>query len=156
MSDRPPTGPSTIGAMPRAAAILVYGSAAPIAALLAILAIGGVGSFTADDAIAALLSYAAALLTFHAGMACGQAIRAGRQNVRLGITVLLALAAWGTLLVPGSAGPLVLAALTAAQGALDVWSADGIRAPAWYGRLRAGATVITVVLLVAAFALAPR
>ena len=39
----------------------------------------------------------------------------------------------------------------AAQGLWDVWSADGIRLPAWYGGLRARTTPLTVMLLIAGF-----
>lgn len=139
----------------RIAVFLVYGAAAPLVALLIVVAAGGIFGIDAADARAALLAYAALALSFHAGLAGGHSIRAAAGSLRLAVTIAIAVAGWAALLIPVGAGLLLLAALTAAQGAFDVWMADGARLPSWYASPRAGATMLTVIVLILTFVLTP-
>lgn len=138
-----------LGGAPRAAGALAYLALAPLVVLVLIVAIAGVGALTQDDAARALISYGALLLAFHAGSLLGRGTTKGaRQAV---VLVLVPLLGWAMLFVPVTPAIVVLAALFAAQGATDVWASSGIRAPAWYGRLRAATTIVAVAALVIAF-----
>ena len=136
---------------PIGAAVLAYALLLPPVALLVTVLVGGVGTLAATEAATALAAYAAVLLSLHAGIRYGQLIRSDAGFLRLAAPLLAPLVGWAALLLPLPDAAAVLAAASAAQGASDVWAADGVRLPSWYGRLRARTTPIVVLALILAF-----
>lgn len=135
------------GDAPPAAALALYAPLAAMAAIAAVFLAGGVGALDPDLARNALLWLGAILLAFLAGVRFGRGI-AGSPRLLL-LAAVPPLAGWAALLLPAAVALAVLALAHAAQGMWDVWSADGIRLPAWYAGLRARTAPITVVLLAA-------
>ncbi len=137
------------GDAPPSAAIALHALLLPMAALAAVVVAGGIGAFDEDRATAALLWLGAIALAFLAGARFGRGLSASPRQIVL--TAIPPLAGWAALLLPAAPALVVMGVAHAAQGLWDVWSADGIRLPAWYGGLRARTTPIAVTLLVAAF-----
>ncbi|MCW5718077.1 MAG: DUF3429 family protein [Bauldia sp.] len=137
------------GDAPPAPAVALYALLLPMAVLVAIAVAGGLGGFDAGRAVDALRWLGAVILAFLAGARFGRGLAGSSRRVVL--AAIPPLAGWAALLLPAGPGLLVLGLAHAAQGVWDVWSADGIRLPAWYGGLRARTTPIAVVLLVAGF-----
>ena len=122
----------------------------PLAALLAI-ARTGFGPVAADQAMKALLLYAAVLVTYRAGVHAGRARRVAGASAAGMLPIAPPALAFGALLMPAGPGAAVLALAFAASGAADVWAGQRGLFPAWHGRLRARTTALAVALLVAAF-----
>lgn len=137
------------GDAPLAAALALYALLVPMAALVAVLLAGGIGTLDVITAQEALAWLGAVLLAFLAGARFGRGLAGSSRAIVL--AAIPALAGWAALLLPAGPGLLVLALAHAAQGMWDVWSVDGIRLPAWYAGLRARTAPIAVVLLVAGF-----
>jgi hypothetical protein len=138
-----------LGDAPPAAAVALYALLVPMAVLVLVVLIGGIGAFDAGRAIDALLWLGAVSLAFLAGARLGRGLAGSPPQVL--VAAIPPLAGWAALLLPVGPGLLVLGVAHAAQGLWDVWSADGIRLPAWYGGLRARTTPLTVALLIAGF-----
>lgn len=137
------------GDAPATAALALYALLLPMAVLVVLVLAGGIGGFGADRATDALLWLGAVSLAFLAGARLGRGLAGSPRQVLL--AAIPPLAGWSALLLPPGPGLLVLGVAHAAQGLWDVWSADGIRLPAWYGGLRARTTPLTVMLLIAGF-----
>jgi len=139
--------------VPLPAFILGFLGAVPFLglALLAVLA-KPLGSASLQAwALAALLAYAAIILSFMGGVHWGWAMAADEPSFeRLGLSVLPALLGWGGYLFGGSIGILVIAAGFAALLWLDLRAIAEGRAASWYGRLRWPLTVVVVGCLVVA------
>lgn len=137
------------GDAPLAPALALYALLVPMAVAVAVVLAGGIGAFDKALATSALLWLGAILLAFLAGARFGRGLAGSPAQIVL--TAVPPLAGGAALLLPVGPGLLVLGLAHAAQGLWDVWSADGIRLPAWYGGLRARSTPVAVVLLVAGF-----
>jgi hypothetical protein len=136
---------------PGATVVLAYAAPVPLLVGLGVVIAGGVGPVSAVAAAEMAASYTAMMLAFFTGIGCAYAVRSGVWLALLA-GALLPLLAWLALFL-GPPALAVLAALTAAQGARDVWTADGARLPHWYGQLRVRTTPIVVAALVALFLL---
>ena len=139
------------GMAPLPAAILAYGSLAPLAAALILILTDGLDVVDAADAVAGLVAYAALLLSFLAGARFGSALRVTGAPMAVLITAVPIAAAMASMLIPSKAAVALLAAGLAAQGAWDVWAAERARLPDWYGRLRLRTTPIAVLVLIVGF-----
>lgn len=133
---------------PPGATAFAYGSLLPLAIGLVIIAAGGVGGFSADDAATGFLSYAALLLCFFAGARFGHALRVTGASVAATATALPVGIALLSLFLPDAVASGLLAVAFAGLGAWDVWSADRAQLTAWYGRLRFRTTPIAVLALI--------
>ncbi|MCW5697090.1 MAG: DUF3429 family protein [Bauldia sp.] len=132
---------------PPAAIALSYLSLLPIIVLVVLVAVAEDRAGYAD----ALILYVVLLVTFLAGIRWGHAMRAdAARSEGLALTVVAPLAAGAALFIPQAVAAGLLAAILAAQGAWDVWSAERGRLPFWFGRLRARTTPVAVVAMVAA------
>jgi hypothetical protein len=138
--------------IPAAAAWL---GAAGILPFLA-LAVALVGELVEPPVVAAraLIGYGAVILSFLGGIQWGLGIAGGATEVswaRLGWSVLPALAAWVGLLLPLTAGLVLLAVAFMVVLGADVLLQARELTPPWYVRLRLPlTTIVTVSLLVAA------
>ena len=135
-------------------AALLFGAAGvlPFAALALAIALGGVGVLAPEQAERVLRLYAALILSFMGGAQWGLAsASAGGPSTRaLAVSVLPALFAWATFLVPSRPGLLALAAAFLALMLYDLWTVSRGEAPSWYRRLRIGLTLAVVASLAAA------
>jgi Protein of unknown function (DUF3429) len=100
-----------------------------------------------------ITSYAAVILSFsgalHWGMAMLHADMTEQdQSVFMTWSVVPALVGWVALLMPVKTGVLLLAATFVIQYAADRQLAQRFRVPAWYLRLRASLTSVSVLCLV--------
>lgn len=130
----------------------VWIASAPLALGVFWLAATEAGDPTRAAAGFALACYAAALLSFVAGMRWGISLSRPQPPVRglqLAVGTLAPIAAWLALLAQPPLSFAVLAAAYAAQGAWDAYLAD---APDWFRRMRRTTTLVGVAALVAAFA----
>lgn len=137
--------------VPPAAFLLGFAGAIPFVGLALLSLAGGTLGLWAN---AALLAYAAVILSFMGGVHWGWAMAADEPSLeRLGLSVLPTLLGWGGFLWGGSGGFLVLALGFAALLWLDLRAIAEGRAADWYKSLRWPLTVIVVVsLLLAALA----
>lgn len=94
------------------------------------------------QAVPALLTYSALILSFLGGVRWGRALSGDRPQEYLW-AVLPSLWAWGALQLPSLAGLLLLAVGFVALWWLD-GPADRLSAPAWFRRLR---SVLTALVL---------
>lgn len=102
---------------------------------------------------AALLGYAAVILSFMGGVHWGLAMTAEPPSwSRYGASVVPALLGWGALLLGGAASFLALAACFASLLAYDLGAVRAGEAPAWYPRLRWPLTLVVVLCLILAAA----
>lgn len=137
--------------VPRPALVLGWAGVLPFAGLTAcrVLRLG-----LPFDPTPALLGYAAAILSFMAGVQWGFTVRAPDGSWAgwrgYAVSVLPALTAWLALLLPPRPGLVVLATGFAALLAYDLWTVRHGYAPDWYGRLRLRLTAAVVALLAAA------
>lgn len=134
-----------IGDAPAAPALLLYAILLVMTALAVLVFTGAVDDPALADRLAAL---AAILLAFLAGVRFARGLAAPRIA---SVAAAAALAGFATLFLPTGLALLVLAFLHAAQGMWDVWSADGVRLPAWYAGLRARTAPLAVAILVLGF-----
>ncbi len=112
-----------------------------------------------------LTIYAGVILSFLGGVQWGLALArpvpggiqpGGIQDLRrYGVSVLPSLAAWAGLWFAARNGLLLLTASFVASLVYDLWTVRLGEAPAWYGRLRIGLTVIVVTALLGAAVLGP-
>ena len=141
LSDLSPRVPTPV---PEAAAWLGAFGAIPFVALAVIALIGG---DWAAASVVALALYGAVILSFLGGVHWGLAV-AGFGNGplvwRLRISVVPSLVGWGAVLLPASAGLIVLAAAFAAVLAIDVRAARVGAIPGWYLRLRWPLTAVVM------------
>ncbi len=111
---------------------------APFIVLSLCVALGASGVAGITPA-AALLGYAAVILSFLGGVHWGLAPRHPAKDIRTGL-YLAAMApplwAWAGLLAGGAAGLGMAAAGLAAHGAVDAAYATRFAAPRWYRRFR--------------------
>jgi hypothetical protein len=104
-------------------------------------------------AIAALVTFAAVILSHLGGIEAGLALReeAGTQRTRtlaLGLSVVPALAAWGVLWLPSPQYQVGAAlALFVAVWAADLWLARQGLIPSWFVDMRTAITVAVCVIL---------
>ncbi|MGE0357856.1 MAG: DUF3429 domain-containing protein [Burkholderiales bacterium] len=104
-------------------------------------------------AIAALVTYAAVILSFLAGIEWGLAIRdeSGTEVTRaiaLGLSTVSSLAAWAVLWLPSPTWQVGTAlGLFAAAWAADQWMAGRGLLPAWFVDLRAAVSALVVAIL---------
>jgi hypothetical protein len=104
-------------------------------------------------AIAALVTYAAVILSFLGGIEWGLALReeAGNESTRalaLGLSTVPSLAAWAVLWLPGTRYQLGTAlAIFVATWAADQWLASRGLLPTWFVDLRTAITGIVAVIL---------
>jgi hypothetical protein len=138
--------------IPRPALWLGAAGVIPFAALALLMMIGGAGLLAPEQAGRVLRLYAALILSFMGGAQWGLAsASAGGPSTRaLAVSVLPALFAWATFLVPSRPGLLALAAAFLALMLYDLWTVARGEAPSWYGRLRIGLTLAVVASLAAA------
>ena len=97
----------------------------------------------------ALLYYAAVILSFMGAVHWGLAMHAdypGRDR-QLAMSVLPALVAWGSLMLPAVAAFPILLVSFAVLNAADRQAAIGGAAPAWYPSLRMPLTIVVIVCL---------
>ncbi|BCX19300.1 MAG: hypothetical protein KatS3mg117_2982 [Geminicoccaceae bacterium] len=137
--------------VPEPAALLGFAGLLPfVAGALAALAGGPLGPW----ASAALLAYAAVILSFMGGVHWGLAMSAERPSwLRYGASVVPALLGWAALLLGGRFGFLLLVASFASLLAYDLGAVRAGEAPAWYPRLRWPLTTgVVLTLLLAALA----
>ena len=135
--------------IPLSALVLGWMGVIPFAAL-ALAAVGGITLPFANQ-MQALIAYAAAILSFMAGVQWGIGVMArdGQQGLRFALSVVPALLAWACLLVAPKTG---LAGLTAGFVGLlanDLWTVQSGDAPDWYGRLRIQLTAAVLFTLTA-------
>jgi hypothetical protein len=102
-----------------------------------------------------LTAYAAVILSFvgalHWGVAMVHAqMREADRTLYMGWSVVPALAAWVSLLLPAKTGLLLMAATFAVHFAADRQLAQRFSLPGWYLRLRAGLTAVVVLCLLLA------
>jgi hypothetical protein len=108
-------------------------------------------------AIAALVTFAAVILSYLGGLEGGMALRneAGTEGTRalaLGLSTLPALAAWGVLWLPSPQQQVGTSiALFVAVWACDLWLARRGLVPAWFVDLRTAVTAIACVILGVAY-----
>lgn len=129
----------TASAIPRPALILGWLGVLPFAALALFAAVDGVVPRAA--AADALMLYAAIILSFMGGAQWGLAMtgvdrKAAGMGVRLAISVLPALAAFGLSFLPGPLALLGFAGMFIALLAYDIAAARAGIAPSWYPALR--------------------
>lgn len=97
-----------------------------------------------------LLAYAAAILSFMAGIQWGLAMAHNQLTyARLGISVIPALIAWAALLLGGNIGLLLMAATFAGLLVYDLQLVAAGLAEDWYPKLRWPLTIIVVACLLA-------
>ncbi|MFB4204011.1 hypothetical protein KBTX_01606 [wastewater metagenome] len=129
--------------MPAVAAACGYGGLIPFAAgAIALLAGGG------PTVAAALLGYAAVILSFVGAVHWGMAVAAPAPSPPgMALSVVPALLAWPGVLLPPLPGMVVLAAALAGWRAVERlgWGDDGF--PGWFRRLRDHLTAGAVVSL---------
>jgi hypothetical protein len=104
-----------------------------------------------------LTAYAAVILSFvgavHWGIALVHAqMREPDRSLYMGWSIVPALAAWMSLLLPAKTGLLLMAATFAVHFAADRQLAQRFPVPAWYVRLRGGLTGVVVLCLLLALA----
>jgi hypothetical protein len=102
-----------------------------------------------------LTAYAAVILSFvgalHWGVAMVHAqMREPDRTVYMAWSVVPALAAWVSVLLPAQTGLLLMAATFAVHFAADRQLAQRFALPAWYLRLRGGLTGVVVLCLLLA------
>jgi len=139
-------------AIPRPALLLGAAGVIPFAGLAALMATGGLGLLAPEQAQRILRLYGALILSFMGGAQWGLAsARAAGPSARaLAGSVLPALFAWATFLIPSGPGLLALAAAFLALLLYDLWTVSRSEAPGWYGRLRTGLTLAVIASLGAA------
>jgi len=107
-------------------------------------------------AIAALVTFAAVIISYLGGIEAGIALReeAGTQRTRtlaLGLSAVPALAAWGVLWLPSTQYQLAAAiALFVAVWTSDMWLARQGLLPSWFVDMRTAVTAAVCVILGAA------
>lgn len=140
--------------IPPAALLLGAAGVIPFAGLALVIALGGVGLLAPEQAERVLRLYAALILSFMGGAQWGLATARDRgASVRpLAVSVLPALFAWATFLIPSGPGLLALSAAFLALMLYDLWTVRRGEAPVWYGRLRIGLTLAVVAALQVALA----
>jgi hypothetical protein len=136
--------------IPLSALVLGWMGVIPFAGLA--LAAAGVIALPFADPVQALIAYAAAILSFMAGVQWGIGVmsRDGQQGVRFALSVMPALLAWACLLVAPKTGLAGLTAGFVSLLAYDLWTVQAGDAPDWYGRLRLQLTAAVVTTLAAA------
>ena len=128
---------------------LGYLSLVPLVVLAALAAADGKGFLSQALALRGLVAYGVLLLAFVGGIRRGSSLRgepSDRPALQLLGTVGATAAGWLALMRPPTVGLAILAAATAAQGAVDVWSAERT-GPAWWGRLRLRQTLLAEAVL---------
>jgi hypothetical protein len=140
--------------IPPAALLLGAAGVLPFAALALVIALDGAGLLAPEQAERVLRLYAALILSFMGGAQWGLATAhdQGPSARALAVSVLPALFAWATFLIPSSQGLLALSAAFLALMLYDLWTVRRGEAPAWYGRLRIGLTLAVVGALQVAMA----
>jgi hypothetical protein len=104
-------------------------------------------------AIAALVTFAAVILSYLGGMEAGMALREegatqATRTIALGLSVVPALAAWGVLWLPSPQYQVGAAlALFVAVWAADLWLARQGLIPSWFVDMRTAVTVAVCVIL---------
>jgi hypothetical protein len=101
-------------------------------------------------ALYTLQLYGAVILSFMGGAQWGLTVRDqpyGAEWRRYGMSVVPALIAWAGLWLGGRNGLLTLAGGLCLLLIYDLWTVTRGEAPAWYGRLRIGLTVIAALAL---------
>jgi len=103
--------------------------------------------------IHALAAYGATILSFLGGIHWGLAIafpsigEHSKLQIRLIVSVVPSLAAWGALLLPKNEGLLTLAAAIAAMLWVDLRATQAGFAPSWYPKLRIPLTCVVIAAL---------
>jgi glutaredoxin-related protein len=138
------------GSVRRWARLLGYGGLIPFVALALALAVG----LGPQETVGRLLTgYGAVILSFLGAVHWGRVLAGARDGfsepVRLGVGVLPALAAWGTLAAAPASGLGLQAAAFAAVWAFDMAAWRGRAELAWYRRLRGHLTLVAFISLLA-------
>jgi Protein of unknown function (DUF3429) len=145
--------------LPQPAAILGGLGLLPFIALSLQIATGQpLGARMTGPALYALQIYGSVMLAFLGGIQWGLAVAsADRSDAwrRYGFAVVPSFAACAALWVGGRVGLITLAVALTIWCAYELWSTGLGEAPAWYGRLRAALTVVSVLALTAAAAYGP-
>ncbi len=135
----------------RIAWILTFAGAIPFVAATAFLFDGD--SHQRVPAIAALVTYAAVILSFLGGIEWGLALReeAGNEKTRaiaLGLSAVPSLAAWAVLWLPSPRWQVGTAlAIFVAVWAADQWLSSRGLLPSWFVDLRTAITVLVAAIL---------
>jgi len=135
----------------RVAWIFALAGAAILAGITAMLLSGQTA--VRIPAIAALVTFAAVILSFLGGIEAGLALReeAGTEGTRtlaLGLSAVPALAAWGVLWLPSTHWQVGAAlALFIAVWASDLWLARQGLIPSWFVDMRTAITAAVCVIL---------
>ena len=139
--------------MPQAAAVLGGLGVVPFLGLAVQLSTGmPLGPQYSAQALHALLTYGAIILSFLGGIQWGLAVaNADRSDAwrRYGLSIAPAIVAWSAQWVGGRNGLITLTAAFAVWAAYDLWSTGLGEAPSWYGRLRIILSTIVVASLAA-------
>ncbi|MBK7661153.1 MAG: DUF3429 domain-containing protein [Betaproteobacteria bacterium] len=140
----------------RIAWILAVAGAIPFIVATAALYLSSASSVRVP-AIAALVTYAAVILSFLGGIEWGLAIRdeTGTESTRvaaLGLSVVPSLAAWAVLWIEGSRWQVGAAlGIFVVVWAADQWMASKGLLPAWFVDLRTAISALVALVLAAAF-----
>ncbi len=153
MSEHPrPQVEQTATGIPVLALVLGYAGLVPF--LAGAVELWLLPGFMTDFVEAALLAYAAGILSFMGAIHWGLAMRSHRDivNLQLGLSVVPALLGWLALMLPVTlAYPLLIVAFLALYF-FDLQAVRLSMAPLWYPTLRLPLTVGAVLSLVAAYA----
>ncbi len=139
----------------RIAWFLAIAGALPFIAATAALYLSSASSVRVP-AIAALVTYAAVILSFLGGIEWGLAIRdeTGTEATRvvaLGLSVVPSLAGWAVLWLPGPTWQVATAlGIFVAVWAADQWMASRGLLPAWFVDLRTAVSALVALVLAAA------
>lgn len=145
--------------IPRPAFVLGWLGVIPFAAFALLAAMAGV--LPRGTAMSGLVLYGAIILSFMGGAQWGLAMVTARSDpsalrVRLAISVLPALAAFGLWFLPATTALIGLAAVFVALLFYDIATARAGAAPAWYPALRIQLTSAVVMCLLLATLLGSR
>jgi Protein of unknown function (DUF3429) len=145
--------------LPKPAAILGVAGLLPFVACAIQVATGQpLGPRLTGPALYALTIYGAVILSFLGGIQWGLAVAAADRSDgwrRYGLSVVPSFIAWAGVWVGGRPGLITLAAGVAIWAFYELWSTGLGEAPAWYGRLRAGLSLVVVAALAAAAVYGP-
>ncbi|MGI9484130.1 MAG: DUF3429 domain-containing protein [Hyphomicrobiales bacterium] len=95
------------------------------------------------------IAYGAIILSFLGGIRWGAGFGWRSRGTEFAFSVLPALAAWVSLLLPAIVGVSILIAGFLLQALWDVIGVQNSQLPAWYGRLRLMLTALVVISLLA-------
>ena len=139
----------------RIAWLLAFAGVIPFVAATVALFVSDASSVRVP-AIAALVTYAAVILSFLGGIEWGLALReeAGTEATRavaLGLSTVPSLAAWAVLWLPSPTWQVGTSlAILVAVWAADQWLASRGLLPAWFIDLRTAVTALVAVILAVA------